>query len=143
MNDNYSVLGAFDGINNIGVDHVAIQTARGMIIGATTLFTKMGYVEDEIRRKEGNWGSSRFMIMGGSIPVQLTDSSDETLVPLGENHVAICVYDPQAAAKELVAWLHWAGMGESVMEKYDDKYFVMIPQLLRQSLEFVPMVPTD
>ncbi len=136
MFDNFSVL---PGVGQAHVDHVCIQVGPDMIIAATCLFTKLGYVENQPRRKNGEWGEARFMEKLGSIPVQLTLSTDMTVILPGENHVAIAVENPYKAAMSLVEWLNWAGIKDTVVEDYDEKYFVSIPTILVEPLEFVPM----
>lgn len=137
MYDNHSVLPGVGG--QARVDHVCIQAGNGMLIGATTLFVKLGYIEDIDRRKSGDWGEARFLEKPGSIPVQLTRSSDETTIAAGENHVAIAVENPYEAAVSLVKWLNWAGVDDTAIEEYGRNYFVMVPVLLVQPLEFVPL----
>lgn len=131
----------FEGIGNTGiVDHVAIQTATGMIHGATMLFRKLGFKVDPERIIKGEWGIAVFLtkIGQGSIDIQLTDATDTSSVSTGENHVAIMVDDPKTVSQSIQKWGVRIGQPVTIEEVPGDKYFVTMAGLITTAIELVP-----
>ena len=132
----------FDGVGlNSYVDHVCIQVAHGMLIGATTFFERLGFVENKERRIQGSWGSARFLSKDGSIPIQLTESSNLDNPRSVETHIAVAVEDPHTVVSDITDWLHRGGEGEGFEIELagQDNIFVYIPRLLTVPIEFVPL----
>lgn len=129
----------FEGVgNNACIDHVAVQTAFGMMIAATTLFRKLGYIVHPDRKAEGTWGKAIFMVKDGSIPIQLTDSSNDSPIPNSENHFGIMVDDPWGVAYEIQEWAHLGGVSATPEKVPGGKYFISIPQIITIPIELVP-----
>ena len=130
----------FSGVgSNLGVEHVAIQTAFGQLVRAKILFWKLGYAVSSTRKARGVWGKSILMVKEGSASIQLTDSLDSTPVPLNGNHVAIRVEDPKSVALEIQKWSRAEGLLAGIEEIPKGKYFVVIPGILSIPIELVPM----
>ena len=129
----------FEGVGPASsVDHVAVQTAFGMLIAATTLFKKLGFTVHPTRMAGGSWGKAIFMIKDGSLPIQLTDSSDPAPVSAGENHFGITVQAPLAVALAIKAWAQFGRVSAEWEAVPGGKYFVTIPAILTMPIELVP-----
>lgn len=130
----------FEGVGEYAtVDHIAVQTASGMLIAATTLFRKLGYRVDPNHKAEGPWGKAIFLVKDDSIDIQLTDSIDTSSVSSGENHIAITVDDPGTVAFYIREWAHLGGVsGVSIEKVPGGKYFVSIPGIITLPIELVP-----
>jgi len=129
----------FEGVgDNSSVEHAAIQTAYGMIIPAKEIFRKLGFLVHPTRKAEGDWGKAVFMIKDGSISIQITDSTDETKIVAGENHIGIMVEDPKAVSLAMYTWVRRGGLSAEIEEVPGGKYFVSIPEILTMPIELVP-----
>lgn len=130
----------FEGVGKTAkIDHVAVQTAFGMLIAATTLFKRLGYEVHPTRKAEGQWGKAIFMVKEGSISIQLTDSSAEELIRPSDNHIGIMVDDPLTVSTNIVNWVRRGGISVDEPESVaGGKYFVWIPEIVTQMIELVP-----
>jgi len=129
----------FDGVGkNATVDHVAVQTAFGMMIAATNLFRKLGYTVHPDRKAEGTWGKAIFLVKDGSIPIQLTDSSNDSPISSSENHFGIMVDNPMLLAYSIQNWAHFGGVSATIEEVPGGKYFVSIPEVITIPIELIP-----
>lgn len=129
----------FEGVGTFSaVDHVAVQTAFGMLIAATTLFKKLGYSVHPTRKAEGEWGKAIFLTKVNSIPIQLTDLSNDSPIPVSENHLAIMVDYPQGASLSIQEWAHRGGVSATIEEVPGGKFFVSLPEIITIPIELVP-----
>jgi len=129
----------FDGVgNSVAVDHVAIHVAFGMLIAATTLFKKLGYTVHPTRKASGDWGKAIFMVKDGSVSIQLTDSANETVIPMNENHFGLTVDEPLTVASAIQEWARRGGVEAEFESVPGGKYFVTIPRILTMPIELVP-----
>ncbi len=123
---------------NVTIDHVAVQTAFGMLIAATTLFKKLGYIVDSNHKAQGEWGKAIFLTKVNSISIQLTDSSNDSPIPASENHLAIMVDYPQGASLSIQEWAHRGGVSATIEEVPGGKFFVSLPEIITIPIELVP-----
>jgi len=129
----------FEGVGkSVKVDHVAVQTAFGMMIAAKRIFEKLGFAVHPTRKAEGDWGKAVFMVREGSVSIQVTDSSNETKIVAGENHVGIMVDEPNEVSLAMYAWARRGGLSAEIEEVPGGKYFVSIPEILTMPIELVP-----
>jgi len=137
---NVGQVSLFDGVGkNAHVDHVAVQTAFGMMIAAKMLFIQLGYEVHPTRKAEGAWGKAIFMVKKGSIPIQLTDSNSTFPVAVEENHLAIIVDDPATVAMQIYAWAQHGGVEVAQPESVPGgKVFISVTGIITMPIELVP-----
>jgi hypothetical protein len=127
--------------------HHAYLVRTGMMIGATTLMQKLGFIC--FHELVADWGQLRDFghLFSGLPVVQLIEdknvSPDQVGIESDTPHLGIQVSGASAieAATEILDWLHWAGGGKDArMEAADNtgrKIFLYIPALLRFAIELV------